>query len=81
MIGNTLLPDPFKLILKRIIFTGYPFKAKKKTAVVRYMFFNTEDVEYYKKNDVYTKNGLKGKIKESLGTKGLMKCRFNGYVK
>ena len=81
MIGNTLYPDNFKVILKRIILTGYPLKAKKKTAVIKYMFFNPEDVDFYKQNEIYTKNGLKGKIKESLGTKGLMKCHFNGFVK
>lgn len=81
MIGTFLNPDPFKLILKRIILTGYPFKIKKKHAIVRYMFFNPEDVYYYMKNEIYTKKGLKGKIKESLGTHGLFKVLFNGYVK
>ena len=48
MIGNNLYPDNFIVILKRIILTGYPLKSKKKTAVIRYMFFNPEDVDYYK---------------------------------
>lgn len=81
MLGTFLNPDPFKVLLKRIVLTGYPFKIKKKHAVVRYMFFNPEDVVYFKKNEVYTKKGLKGKIKESLGTHGLMKTQFNGFIK
>lgn len=81
MLGTLLNPDPFKLILKRIVLTGYPYKIKKKHAIVRYMFFNPEDVYFYMKNEVYTKKGFKGKIKESLGTHGLMKVLFNGFIK
>lgn len=45
------------------------------------MFFNTEDINYYKPCEVYTKNGLVGNIKESLGTHGAMKAKFNGFMK
>lgn len=81
MVGNQTVPDPFRVILKRIILTGYPIKIKKKTAIVRYMFFNVEDIYFYKPCEIYTKNGLIGKIKESLGTHGSMKVKFNGYLK
>jgi pre-rRNA-processing protein TSR1 len=81
LIGNQTQPDPFKVILKRIILTGYPIKIKKKQAIVRYMFFNTEDINYYKPCELYTKNGLIGNIKESLGTHGSMKVKFNGFMK
>ncbi len=81
MVGNCLYPDPFKVILKRIILTGYPIKTKKKRAVVRYMFFNPEDIFYYRKNEIYTKFGLRGKIKDSIGTHGVFKAYFNHYVK
>ena len=30
MLGNQLLPDLFKVILKRVILTGYPHRIKKK---------------------------------------------------
>ena len=81
LVGAQLLPDLFKVILKRIILTGYPFKAKKKRAVIRHMFFNPEDVQYFEKNEIYTKNGLKGKIKGSMGTHGLFKALFNNFIK
>lgn len=37
-------PDPYKLILKRIVLTGYPIKIKNKKAIIRYMFFNPQDI-------------------------------------
>ena len=81
LMGSQLMPDLFKVILKRIILTGYPLKAKKKRAVIRHMFFNPEDVQYFEKNEIYTKNGLKGKIKGSMGTHGLFKTLFNNFIK
>ena len=81
LIGTQLLPDLFKVILKRVIFTGYPHKVKKKRSVVRHMFFNAEDVRYFSKNEIYTKTGLKGKIKGSVGTHGLMKTIYNDFIK
>lgn len=38
--GTFLHPDTVRVIAKRIILTGHPFKVHKKTATVRYMFFN-----------------------------------------
>ena len=48
MIGNNLYPDNFKIILRRIILIGCLLKTKKKTAVIRYMFFIPEDIDYCK---------------------------------
>mmetsp|Transcript_25123 Transcript_25123/g.28905 ORF Transcript_25123/g.28905 Transcript_25123/m.28905 type:complete len:468 (-) Transcript_25123:13-1416(-) len=78
--GTVTEPDPLKLVLKRIVLTGYPVKCKKKRAVIRYMFFNKEDIRYFKPVELYTKQGLRGKIKDSLGTHGLMKCYFSDGV-
>jgi pre-rRNA-processing protein TSR1 len=71
--GTVTDPDPLKIILKRIVLTGYPVKCKRKRAVIRYMFFDKEDIRYFKPVELYTKLGLRGKIKDSLGTHGLMK--------
>jgi pre-rRNA-processing protein TSR1 len=79
--GEVINTDSKKIILKRIILTGYPLKIKKKKSVVRYMFFNPTDVNYFKPIQLTTKNGLRGHITESLGTHGYMKCIFNDYIK
>lgn len=39
--GTFMNPDTTRVIAKRIILTGHPFKVHKKTATVRYMFFNS----------------------------------------
>ena len=79
--GTVMPPNPLRCILKRIILTGYPLKCHKKKAVIRYMFFEPKDIKYFKPVELYTRNGLKGHIKASLGTHGLMKCVFNDFVK
>jgi pre-rRNA-processing protein TSR1 len=38
--GTFLNPDTTRIIAKRVVLTGHPFKVHKKTATVRYMFFN-----------------------------------------
>ena len=78
--GAIVSQDWKQVILKRIMLTGYPLKIEKRRSVVRYIFFNPDDVNYYKGVEMVTKNGLKGKVKQSIGTHGLMKCFFNGYI-
>ena len=79
--GISLDSNAKKIILKKIILTGYPVKIKKKKAIVRYMFFNPTDVNYFKPIQLTTKNGLRGNITESVGTHGYMKCIFNDFIK
>lgn len=57
--GIALPPDPLKVILKRIVLTGYPLRCHKKKATIRYMFFNPKDIKYFKPVELYTKNGLR----------------------
>ncbi|KAL6574371.1 hypothetical protein OROHE_001275 [Orobanche hederae] len=72
--------DPNKIILKKIVLTGYPKRVSKMKASVRYMFHNPEDVRWFKPVEVHTKLGKRGRVKEPLGTHGAMKCVFNGVV-
>lgn len=71
--GALLSSDPTRITAKRIILTGHPFKVHKKTATIRYMFFNQPDIEYFKPVQLRTKGGRTGYIKESLGTHGYFK--------
>lgn len=79
--GSVMPPNPLKCILKRIVLTGYPLRIHKKKATIRYMFFNPTDIKYFKPVELQTKGGLRGHIKQALGTHGLMKCTFNDYLK
>ncbi|KAL4710553.1 hypothetical protein ACJJTC_008955 [Scirpophaga incertulas] len=79
--GVLLSCTPDRLVIKRIILSGHPYKVHKKSAVIRFMFFNREDVLYFKPCKLRTKYGRIGHIKEPLGTHGHMKCVFDGQLK
>ncbi|KAL8760994.1 MAG: hypothetical protein Q9184_002846 [Pyrenodesmia sp. 2 TL-2023] len=78
--GSLLPPSSSRVLAKRIILTGAPFKIHKKLVTVRYMFFNKEDVEWFKALRLWTKRGRQGFIRESLGTHGYFKAVFDGRV-
>ncbi|KAG2328380.1 hypothetical protein Bca52824_011108 [Brassica carinata] len=79
-LGSLKSIEPNKIILKKIILTGYPQRVSKMKASVRYMFHNPEDVRWFKPVEVWTKCGRRGRVKEPVGTHGAMKCIFNGVV-
>ncbi|WBW72639.1 ribosome biogenesis protein Tsr1 [Schizosaccharomyces osmophilus] len=78
--GSFLKSDTSAVIVKRAVLTGHPFKINKKIITIRYMFFNPEDVMWFKPIQLFTKQGRTGFIKEPLGTHGYFKATFNGKL-
>ncbi|KAF2090363.1 putative pre-rRNA processing protein Tsr1 [Saccharata proteae CBS 121410] len=78
--GTSLPPSTSRVVAKRVILTGHPYKIHKKLVTVRYMFFNDEDVAWFKALQLWTKRGRSGFIKESLGTHGYFKATFDGRI-
>ncbi|EJS44382.1 tsr1p [Saccharomyces arboricola H-6] len=78
--GTFLNADHSRILAKRAILTGHPFRFHKTVVTVRYMFFRPEDVEWFKSIPLFTKSGRSGFIKESLGTHGYFKATFDGKL-
>merc|ERR1712228_959232 len=79
--GSALNVDAHRLLIERKILTGSAMRVQRRRAVIRYMFWNSEDVKYFQPVDLWTKHGLKGKIEEPVGDNGLFKAFFNGNLK
>lgn len=75
--GNVHNVDANRIVLKKVVLTGIPFKVKKKWAVVRRMFYSPDDVRWFMPVELYTKYGASGRILEPTGTHGRMKCMFD----
>lgn len=79
-IGTALPPSTSRVVAKRVVLTGHPYHIHKKIVTIRYMFFNREDVEWFKALPLWTKRGRSGYIKEALGTHGYFKATFDGRI-
>ena len=78
--GTALPPSTSRVVAKRVILTGHPYHIHKKIVTIRYMFFNREDVEWFKALPLWTRRGRSGFVKESLGTHGYFKATFDGKI-
>jgi len=78
--GSLLSVDPNRIVLKKVVLTGTPVRVKKGWAVVKRMFYAPEDVKWFKPVDLYTKYGASGRILDSVGTHGAMKCLFDRHI-
>lgn len=78
--GTCQPPSISRIVTKRIILTGHPYKIHRKLVTIRYMFFNAEDVAWFKALQLWTRRGRSGFIKESLGTHGYFKATFDAKI-
>ena len=61
--GSLRSCNPDRIVLKKSVLSGYPVKVHKKKAVVRWMFHNREDIQWFRPVDLWTKHGRRGQIK------------------
>jgi pre-rRNA-processing protein TSR1 len=80
-IGSMIGADADRIVVKRIVLTGYPVRVHKRHATVKYMFYEPDDVKWFMPAGLHTKHGLQGNIVQSVGEHGTMKCLFNAPIK
>jgi len=79
--GALLSVNPDRIVAKRIVLSGHPYRIFTKSAIIRYMFFNRQDIEWFKPVELRTKWGRRGHIQDPIGTRGHMRCFFDGKLK
>ncbi|KAG4906454.1 hypothetical protein JHK82_055097 [Glycine max] len=57
-VGSLKTVDADRIILKRVILTGYPQRVSKRKASVRHMFYNPEDVKWFEVKIHYPLSGF-----------------------
>lgn len=75
--GSIKTVDPNRMIIKRIILTGNPYRTAGRNARVTLMFYNKDDVNWFKGIGLWTKNKRRGHIDEAIGLKGHFKATFD----
>uniref|UniRef100_A0A7S1QYY3 Bms1-type G domain-containing protein n=1 Tax=Neobodo designis TaxID=312471 RepID=A0A7S1QYY3_NEODS len=78
--GSVLPPNPNFLVLKRVVLTGRIATIYKKVLIVKFMFFNEDDVKWFMPVDLFTRLGRQGRIIKAVGTHGMFKASFNDTV-
>ncbi|KAL6044458.1 ribosome biogenesis protein tsr1 [Balamuthia mandrillaris] len=78
--GSLHSVDPDRLVIKKIVLSGFPIRVRKRTATIKHMFYFPDDIRWFKPVELWTKHGRVGHIKEPLGTHGLFKCVFDGKI-
>ena len=78
--GSVKTVDPCRMIIKRIILTGNMYKSIGRNCRVTLMFFNKEDILYFKSVGLWTKKKRRGNIIKPVGEKGHFKAAFNEIV-
>ncbi len=70
--GSLRSCNPDRVVLKRVVLSGYPVRVHKKKAVVRWMFHNPEDVRWFRPLELWTKHGLRGRITVRPGSRSAL---------
>jgi pre-rRNA-processing protein TSR1 len=65
----------------QVVLTGMPIRVRQRFAVVKHLFYDPLDVRWFKPAELVTKCGLRVKIKEPVGTHGLLKAGFSAPIK
>lgn len=78
--GRLMSVDPDRIILKKVVLTGLPVRVRKRFGVVKHLFYDPQDVRWFKPAELVTKFGLRGHIREPVGTHGLLKAVFSGPI-
>jgi pre-rRNA-processing protein TSR1 len=89
--GSLMAPTAL-IIVKRAILTGHPYRVHKKVVTMRYMFFNREDVLFFKPVQLVSKQGRRGgsrnlwkftvstSLSKILTATGYFKVTFDGKI-